>query len=144
MAEETETIYVAVTYRSMFYSLPLTVTPAVKDRVTSRDVADPNISGTGTQLILLDWRSTAAPVELKVRVDTHVLTASTAKLTVNFIRELINSGRERDMYNITEGGSTWMDMEYIPVPSPTKTLRGRAVPEIEYLTPKVILTLRDL
>ena len=29
-----------------------------------------------------------------------------AKLTANFIRGLINSGRKRDMYDIAEGGST--------------------------------------
>ena len=56
MAEEAETIYVAVTDGAMFYSLPLTVTPAVKGRVASRDEAEPKISGTGTQLILLGWR----------------------------------------------------------------------------------------
>ena len=85
-------------------------------------------------------------MELKVKVDTHVLAASTIKVTVDFLRELINSGRKRDIYNITEsiGRQTWKDMEYTPVPSSTKTLRGTAGPRIEYITPKVILTLRDI
>ena len=139
MADEFEAIYVAATDGVMFYGLRLAVTPEMKARVNSRDEANPIIEGTGTQL---KWQDTT-PVTVSAKVKTHVRYTSIAKISLQFITDLVSSGRQGDIFNFVRetGVTTWTDMDYLPVPVPQKSANFQAPTNATESTQKVTSTL---
>ncbi len=105
-----EAIWCVVIDGASFYSLRLSVTPDMKNRVVTRDIVHPLIEGNALQI---KWGAGHVQSVVPTLLQTHSRYASADKITSEFIINLIYNDQLSGVLDIVR--QTWGDMEYLPV-----------------------------
>ena len=101
-----------------YFSLRLSVTPAMNARVVAREASEELISGTATSL---QWsRGSVTLVPIGVGVATHMRYTSADPMTL--VESPILNEREGGVYRF-DAITTWKDCVYLPVPAPAPNPR---------------------
>ena len=96
MANETEHLYVLADNGQTYFSLRLSVTPAMKARVVAREASEELVSGMATSL---QWsRGSVTLVPIGVRVATHMRYTSADPIDMTFVESTILNEREGGVY----------------------------------------------
>ena len=120
MANETEHLYVLADNGQTYFSLRLSVTPAMKARVVAREASEELVSGMATSL---QWsRGSVTLVPIGVRVATHMRYTSADPIDMTFVESTILNEREGGVYRF-DAITTWKDCVYPPVPVPAPNPR---------------------
>lgn len=135
-----EAIWCVVTDGASFYSLRLNVTPDMKNRVVTRDIAHPLIEGNALQI---KWGAGHVQSVVPTLLQTHSRYASADKITSEFIINLIYNDQLSGVLDIVRqtGTKTWGDMEYLPVPVPEKNVPAMEPPKSKDAPRKVTLLM---
>ena len=125
---ESETIFVLVTDgHCKYFSLRLATRPAVKERVSRRDISGGNVSGTATRLEWPPGSDESASIAVPVRAEVHSRFAAVEPIIAGVARDIIMQDRLDGIY-IYDDAHAWEGLTYIPVPGrPVNTMQPAAV-----------------